>query len=284
MPAPAIDFDLRLKRIPTHVVNLPVEAVVPRLHYERSANDSWATVIYFERNLGRVNVHQAASERHMSRLYIMVLLSVVEAFERFLKEIAAVCVDQVGRIVLDDRLDVFSLKGDVLAAHFQAATIGKSLCESSTWLDCKEINRRFKRILADPFTEGTFELFPNQTNSPNFARRRLVEIVFQLRHSIVHNAAVITESDALKLRLLTKAPVVGSQVLWPTRGDVWYVKLFLDQTVKQLNEEIGDRLAKLMTALHGVDSNLFDPATRAQELADLFRRSSQVGLEIRHPL
>ena len=283
MPIPVINFDLRLKRIPAHVADLPDEAEVPRLHYERSANDSWATLFYFERNLQRLHVHLAASERHMHRLHIMTLLSLVGAFERFLKEVAAVCIDQVGQLVLDDRLDVFNLKGDAFAAHFDAGTMGKSLCESSTWLDCDQINKRFKKILADPFKDGAFQLFPKNAPPPQSDRKRLVEIVFQLRHSIVHNAAVITESDALKFRLLTRALIVGSRVLWPSKGDVWYVKLFLDQTVDELNAEIGDRLAILMTTLHADDPNLMDPATKAQELADLFRRPSQIGHEIRHP-
>jgi hypothetical protein len=278
MPAPVIDFELRIKRIPIHVVDLPEEADVPRLHYERSANDSWAMLAYFERNLKRVNVYQAVSDRHLRRLYNMILLSLVEAFERFLKEIAAACIDQVGRLVLDDRLDVFHLKGDVLAAHFEAATIGKSLCESSTWLDCDQISKRFRKILADPFSEGTLNLFPKQST-----RTRLIQIVWQLRHSIVHNAAVITKSDALKFQLLTRSPAIGSRVLWPTHGDVWYVKLFLDKTVDELSAEIANRLSTLLTQLHNDDPNLFDPAQKAQIVADLFQRSIQIGQEIRHP-
>ncbi len=283
MPIPVIDFDRRLKRIPTHVADLPDEAAVPRLHYERFANDSWATLIYFERNLQKLPVQQAASMRHLRRLHNMTILNLVEAFERFFKEIAAVCIDQVGRLVLDDRLDVFQLKGDVLAAHFNPGTMGKSLCESSTWLDCDQINRRFKKILADPFSDGSFQLFPKNAGPAQSDRKRLVEIVFQLRHSIVHNAAVVTESDALKFQLLTRSPVMGSRVLWPSKGDVWYVKLFLDKTVDELNEEVGDRLASLMTTLHADNPNLFDPATKAQQLAELFRRPVTIGQVIRHP-
>lgn len=283
MPVPVIDFDLRLDQLPRHVVDLPDVSEVPRLHYERSANDFWATLIYFRRNLGRVNVQPAASERHMRRLNNMVLLSLVEAFERFLKETAAVCVDQVGQLVLDDRLDVFRVKGDVFAAHYNDGTMGKSLCESSTWLDCEQINTRFKKILADPFVDGKFDLFPKKSTPPKSDRKRRLEIVWQLRHSIVHNAAVITRSDALKFRLLTRSLVEGPRVLAPTQGDVWYVKLFLDQTVKELNEEIGARLATLMTTLHVENSTLLDPATKAQELADLFRRPTQVGPENRTP-
>jgi hypothetical protein len=278
MAALALNLDRLLRRIPSHVADLPAEADVPSLHYERSVNDSWAMVGYFGRNLGRVNVQEAAAEKHTRRLHNMVLLSLVGAFERFLKEIAAACIDQIGRLVLDDRLDVFHLKGDVLAAHFDAGTIGKSLCESSTWLDCDQVNRRFRKILADPFADGTFQVFPHKS-----ARRRLVDIVWQLRHSIVHDASVITESDALKFRLLTRTPVVGPRILWPTKGDVWYVKLFLDRTVEELNGEISDRLAELMTTLQADDPDLFDPATKAQQLADLFRRPSRIGREIRQP-
>ena len=278
MTVPIIDYDLRLSRIPSHVGPLPVESEVPRLHYERSANDSWATIVYLERNLERVNVQRAASERHMRRLYNMVLLSLVEAFERFIKEIAAACVDQICRLVLDDRLDVFTLKGDDLAAHFDAGTIGKSLCESSTWLDCDQINKRFKKILKDPFKDGTFDLFPKGSS-----RRRLVEIVFQLRHSIVHNASLITKSDALKFQLLTRGAVDAPRALRPTRGDVWYVKLFLDKTVKDIDREIGDRLSALLSTLWADDPHSLDPGERAELLANLFRRPFRVGYEIRLP-
>ena len=34
-----------------------------------------------------------------------------------------------------------------------------------------------------------------------------LNIVWQIRHSVVHNVGVITQSDAIKLRLLTKQPV-----------------------------------------------------------------------------
>jgi hypothetical protein len=80
----------------------------------------------------------------------MVLLSLVEAFERFIKETAALCIDHIGPLILDDRLKEFKLTGNTLAAHFTEKSLGKSLCESDTWLDCKEIDERFRRILSLP--------------------------------------------------------------------------------------------------------------------------------------
>lgn len=286
MPRPKIDYEKRISLIPDHAVPLPAEAGVPRRHHEIAANDSWALLVYVERNLKRVNVYQAASERHVRRLNSMVLLSLVEAFERFIKELAAVCIDHVGSLVLDDRLAVFNVKGGAFASHFAGGSVGQSLCESSTWVDCGQVNDRFRRILADPFAAGSFYVFPSKTQGPPTLRNRfdLVETIWQLRHSIVHNAGVITRSDALKFRLLTKHAVQGDRLLWPTRGDVWYVKLFLDETVELINREVGSRLGELLSTIRQRDASLFDPAEKAQELADRFRESIIIAGVHRDPL
>jgi hypothetical protein len=88
----------------------------------------------------------------------MVLVNLIESFERYLKEVAAVCIDLVGAYVLDDRFDTFRLQGSALAVHFGTDTLGRALCESSTWLDTASINNRFKSLLADPFEEGQKQL------------------------------------------------------------------------------------------------------------------------------
>jgi hypothetical protein len=284
---PPQDLDARVRLIPQHVVPLPIEAEVPRLHYERSANDFWNLLLYFERNLEKVKTYRAPFERHFGRLRSMVLLGLVEAFERFLKEMAAACIDHVGDLVLDDRLKVFDIKGNVLAAHFAGGSLGKSTCEPLTWVDCKEVNDRFRKILANPFQDGNFYVFPQQPGQQPAAlagRFELVSLIWQLRHTIVHNAGVITTSDAMKFTRLTRQKVEGPRVLWPRRGDVWYVKLFLDETVEKINEEISRRLAELLTILHGSDPNLFQPDDRAQNLANLFRLPVQVAGVTRNPV
>ena len=47
----------------------------------------------------------------MSRLLGMILVNLVETFERYLKETAAACVDHLGRYVLDDRFNAFKVQG-----------------------------------------------------------------------------------------------------------------------------------------------------------------------------
>ena len=279
MPKPSIDFDKYLKRIPTHSQQLPVESGVPHRHYERSANDAWNLLIYMERNIQQVNVYPASYERHIRRLSTMVLLGIVEAFERFLKEIAAECINHVANCVLDDRLEVFSVRGNVVAAHFAQANLGRALCESLTWCDCDETNKRLRRILADPFDPGNFYVFPRPNQQPPALRDRydLMSLIWQLRHTIAHNTGVITSSDAQKFRLLTQGSVDSPRMLWPTKGDVWYVKLFLDETVELINREVGSRLAVLLTTLHNADASLFVPAEKAQSLADLFGMPSTIS-------
>jgi len=94
----------------------------------------------------------------------MALVNLVQTFERFLKEVAARCVDCLLAYVVDDRFNIFKIQGSSLASHFAAESAGDSLCESATWLDCEEINDRFRRLLSEPFQVGGsfFYLFPKQ--------------------------------------------------------------------------------------------------------------------------
>lgn len=130
----------RIADIAAHTCDLPPVAEVPIEHFRRTATDSWNLVLYLERNLNRANIYGTAYDRHMARTNKMILLSLCAAFERFLKELAAICVDHLALRVLDNRLDVLSQKGSNFAAHFEARTLGKAMCESVTWLDCDEVN------------------------------------------------------------------------------------------------------------------------------------------------
>ena len=278
VPVPSANY---FHQIPTHVVELADEATAPIRHHRRFANDSWNLLLYVERNLARTNVYQAAYERHIHRLQSMVLLNLVEAFERYLKEIAAVCVDNVAHAVADDRLDVFSVKGQAIAAHFNEESVGKALCESATWLDCDEITRRFKRVLGPPGEpeRGNFFLLPKPGQQPASlqGKREIVALVLQLRHTIVHNAGVITKSDAVKISRLIRQQIDAPRVLWPEKADVWYVKLFLDDLVEKMNHELGNALAALLTEIYGNDPSVFEPATKSQELADAFQMTTQIA-------
>jgi hypothetical protein len=272
MPFSPVDLAQKIRDMIAHVAPLPPEAGAPWTHYDRTSTDLWTLLEYFERNLRRLPLQPTALRTHMARLHGMVLVNLVETFERYLKEVAAACVDSLARYVLDDRFNAFRVQGSALAAHFGTETLGRSLCESATWLDCDEINDRFRKLLADPFQkEGRFHLFPRQNQEPASERWRFetLNIVWQLRHTIVHNVGVITQSDAIKFRLLVRAPVSSMQVLSPTRHDLRYAKRFLDETAEVSNRRIGSRLAELLTTIHAGNSALFSP----QEMADRVTRS-----------
>lgn len=271
MASPKINFAERIARIPEHVGDMPAEAASPIDHYERGANDSWNLLRYFARTAERAQVQKQAFEGHLLRLRSMVLLALIETFERFLKELAAACVDQLAGIVLDDRLSVLSVHPRAVAAHFDEATIGKALCEAETWLDSTSINTRFGRLLADPFKDPTFKFFPTDRKDADFWRRGTMDILWQLRHSIAHNAGVITRSDAAKLRLLRRGPVTAPKVLQPTNGDIWYVKLFLDDLARWSNARVAERLVEVLTLLYTDDPSLFSPQERAEAVAKIFR-------------
>jgi hypothetical protein len=203
----------------------------------------------------------------------MVLVNLVETFERFLKELASACVDHLANHVLDDRFNAFKIQGSGLASHFGTATLGKSLCESGVWLDCDEVSERFRKLLCDPFQPGgSFFLFPKQGQQPagEIWRFAVLGLVWQLRHTVVHNVGIITQSDAVKLRLWARQPVESPRVLSPTREDIRYLKRFLDETAQSCNTRVGERLAELLTTLHGSDPTLFVPQQKANEVTRTF--------------
>jgi hypothetical protein len=286
MPKLPIAFETRIAQIPEHSIPLAQEAEVPRQHYTRSANDAWNLLVYVQTNLAEADIYQAPYERHFHRLSTMVMLGIIEAFERFLKEISAVCVNHVAPLTIDGRFDVFSIRGSSLAAHFAGANLGRALCETLTWCNCDDTNDRLRRVLASPFSHGDFYVFPGKSQNPAALRNRyeLASIIWQLRHTIAHNMGVITASDALKFKLLARREITSARLLWPSKGDVWYVKLFVDETVELINEEVARRLAELMTELHAADNSLFEPVAKAQELANAFRVPCEIAGHVCNPV
>jgi hypothetical protein len=71
--------------------------------------------------------------------------------------------------------------------------------------------------------------------------------------------------------------VAGNKRLELTNGDVWYVKLFLDDLASWANARIAARLAEVLTTIHADDSTLFVPSDVADELAQLFRETMVIG-------
>jgi hypothetical protein len=213
MPLTPAALTRKIKDILRHSQPLPDEAKAPILHYRRAVADIWGSLGYVERLIAEKARYQSVVDRHLGRLYGMALVNLVETLERFFKEVAGECVDSLSDLVIDDRFNVFAIQGTTLASHFGAGTLGKSLCESSIWLDCEDINKRLRKLLSDPFQEGgaSFDLFPKQQQQPESERWHFepMNVIWQLRHTSVHNVGVITQSDGVKLRLLTKEPVAA---------------------------------------------------------------------------
>ncbi len=231
---------------------------------------------YVEDHLRASRIYEAVYNRHMAQQRRMALGSLIEAFERFLKELAVVCVDHVAPNVYDDRFEEFKPSGTELAVHFAAGTIGKAMCEAGTWISNGLINDRFRRLLKAPFGDPWEFLFPNEKQQPvaERERARTLAILWQVRHTITHNVGVLTESDSSKLRFLLKEQIAVGTLLAPTKEDLRYVKRFLFETARHTNRRIGQRLAELLTEIHQADSELFD----ARSVAD--KISTQFGLAL----
>ena len=82
---------------------------------------------------------------------------------------------------------------------------------------------------------------------------------------------MITKSDAVKLRLLTKKPVSAPKRLRLRHGDVAYTKSFLDDLATWSNDRVAKRLSDVLTAIRQGDAGLFDAVEMASRLAAAFK-------------
>ena len=104
-----------------------------------------------------------------------------------------------------------------------------------------------------------------------------MNLIWQIRHTAVHNVGVVTQSDAVKLRLWAKENVAAPRILAPTRSDINYLKRFLDETANRCNQRIGERLAQLLTTIHTPTPALFTPRAMADRVTATFRLPLQVA-------
>lgn len=292
-----------ITRIPQHVGSMPPEAASPLTHFWDGLRGAHNTVNYFERLTRESSVERDVYDRHMARLRGMALIGMIQSFERYAKEAAAVCVDQIVPLVLEDRIAEMKFTTSAVAANFTEGTLGRAVCESLVWLSTKEIQERFKKLLAAFDSNDPFEFFSpfedpkpsrpaSSANARGFqapyrakppTRRRTMDILIQLRHAITHNVGVLTASDGAKLRILTKEAIPSPSILLPTRADVWYVRTFLEETVNEVNGRIAARLAEVLTEIHARDPGLVDPGSKAGELARIFNETVTVAGATRTP-
>lgn len=281
MPPTPSDFTKHIVAILQSVQLLPDEAKSPILHHHRTVEEITGSLEYFAGLIGEGERHQAMVDKHFGLLRVMALVNLIESFERFLKDVAAECVDSLADLVVDDRFNTFPpVQGASLASHFHSGSVGRALCESSIWLDCKEINDRFRKLLAEPFKTGDFYLFPKEGNQQPVSdqwRYEVMSLIWQFRHTCVHNVGIITKSDAVKLKVLSKSQVDAPRILVPSKTNILWLKLFLNETVEDCNQRIGRRLGELLTTIHATTPALVQPQPTADRLANIFRLPLQVA-------
>jgi hypothetical protein len=225
---------------------------------------------YIDDHIDDDDIYEAVYERHLGHLRRMILAELIESFERFLKELAALCADSLAPYTVDDRFDeLVPKRGDKIAAFVNAPSIGKALCESDTWINNASINTRFASLLKGPSGADWEFLFPHSHQQPVGERDRAatLAVLWQIRHNLAHNVGVITHSDSMKFRVLVGGPVDPERRLFPSINDLRYVKRFLIETADGTIRRVGTRLAQLLTTFHVVDPTLFDAQTRANELS-----------------
>jgi hypothetical protein len=269
----SINLHDKIREVLQHTSPMLPEAHLPIRHFERSVNLGFALLDYIDAHIDPQAVYPAPYNRHLAHLRRLVLGEMIQAFERFLKELAAVCADHLAPYTHDDRFDEFAPKRtEQIAAFVTSGSIGRALCESDTWLNNKTINDRFRSLLKTPFGADWEYLFPGpgQGTLPQQQRAATLAILWQIRHNLSHNVGVMTHSDAMKLRMLVGGPVPSDCRLAPTMEDLRYVDRFLSETATDVNQRVGNRLAVLLEIFHRADPTLFDAQARANEVSQQF--------------
>ena len=282
MPRHHIDLHQSVRDVLLHTSPRLTEADCPFREFEQLASMGDSVLKYIDDHIEPDDVYQAVYDRHLGHLRRMVLAELIEAFERFLKELAALCIDHLAPYVADDRFDEFMPRGDRLAAFVNASSIGKALCESDTWLKNKVINDRYRTLLKAPFGDPWDYLFPEENQRPINERERAktISILWQIRHNLAHNVGVLTHSDAMKFSVLVKRSVPADCRLAPTTDDLRYVKRFLFETARLTNQRIGERLAELLTLFHQDNPALFDAQDKANIVSQQFALALTIHLQV----
>jgi hypothetical protein len=303
MARPKIDLHDKIRELLDHSEEAPEESGAPIRHFERSMNDTLSALRYIDDHMDVESIYAAVYERHLAQMRRMALGNLIQAFERFVKETAIVCVDHVARCVHDNRYEKFEADGNSIAINFQAGSIGKALCEGGTWMNIGSVNERFRKALASTF-ESVWDgwIFAPEKKLKSLAtgtppevvaaraadeeamrRTTTVAILFQIRHIIAHNVGLLVGSDAVKLRVFVKKEVTANRVLSPTNDDLRFSRQFLHVVAKAINELVGKRLAELLTELYEGDPTLFDAKTEADMISNKFSMSLTVHGQIGVP-
>jgi len=118
---PTVNLHQKVRDILSHLAPLPIGADSPIQHFSLTSGDIERTLDYLERKTKLSPSSPAIADRHLGRLRQMALVSLIENLERFLKELAAECIDVIAPLTVDDRLDAFRVDGSAIAGHYRDA-------------------------------------------------------------------------------------------------------------------------------------------------------------------
>lgn len=276
---PPLDLNQKIRELLEHTCPVELGVDSPILNFDIRVASALNLIRYVDAHIQRQPHYQSVYDRHKTLLHLQMLGSLIEAFERFLKEVAIVCVDFVAPNVFDDRFEKIPVRAGDLARQFDSGSVGRAMCESDTWLSNKDINERFRKFLKVHFGDPWERLFPIGNETPTAERERAMtlSILWQIRHNITHNSGYLTDADAKKITLLAKTSIEGGNELCPTLHDLRYVKEFLVETARHTNNRIATRLAELLTELHAEDGSLFVAQEMANQISQKFQQPVVVG-------
>ena len=288
MPTPQ-KFGEYIQQIPFRD-QIPI-ADIPISHFRNDAAHAVRFVDYLIDLRKKTLVYDKGFQRHLKAISSLAFFQIVAAFERLLKDLASICVDEVAHLCIDDRLSDFKISGQDAAPHIADQTVGRALCESLTWHDLKAVNDRFRKVLSsNPHCSKLsdfhlFDMSPNNALNANSLRGQTttLKVAFQIRHSIAHNLGTLTRSDGGKLQRILGRRIDSPKELDIDRKHVFYLQQFLSPMASEINQAVADRLGLVLTQFHSTSPSLIDAPERCQELAKLFLVPFTIAGHTEHP-
>ncbi len=271
MPSP-LKYGEYIQRIQTRD-QVPM-ADSPIQHFEYDSAHAQQIIAYLISLGKKAPVYRKGFDRHLKAVSSLAFFQIVAAFERFLKDLAAVSVDELAPLCTDDRLSDFKISGEDAAPHFIAKTIGRALCETQMWHSVGDVSVRFRKILGgEPLTNPQllhFHLF-HDTAGIFKQEVKTLKVMFQIRHTIAHNLGTLTRSDAGKLQRILGVRIDSPKELDIDSKHVLYLRQFLSPLVKRINQAVADRLGLVLSQFQVASPSLIDHAARSKELAKRFQ-------------
>ncbi len=245
-------------------------AEIPIKHFQNSVAHAMRLVDYLLDLKKKTPVYAKGFDRHLKAVSALAFFQMVAAFERLLKELAAVCVDEIAPLCTDDRFKEFRIRGEDATSHIHDQTVGRALCESQLWHNTNDVNDRFREVLKSIGNLQAFTLFDKNVAGTLRSEVKTIRVMFQLRHTIAHNLGSLTRTDAGKLQRLLGQHRVGPKELDIDRKHVFYLQQFLSPLAVEINRSVAIRLGQNLTEFHGISPALIDHIDRSKALAKLF--------------